>query len=113
MVIIVAHPFFIQISKRSILLALFTLKTEEKVIADKRLGLVKVSINFGVISATLFTRLYGGINGNKTVRHPLKKTVRHQDSSVSRQIGTRTNRHRIFFQTNVKCNQHIIDLNIL
>ena len=52
-------------------------------------------------------------DGNKTVRHPLKKTVRHQDSMVLRQIGTRTNRHRIFFQTNVKCNQNIIDLNIL
>ena len=26
--------------------------------------------------------------GTKTFRHPLKKTVRHQESSVSGQIGT-------------------------
>jgi hypothetical protein len=35
------------------------------------------------------------------------------DFVVDSKIGTRTNRHRIFFQTNVKCNQNIIDLNIL
>jgi len=39
--------------------------------------------------------------GTKTFRHLLKKTVRHRESLVSRQIGTRTNQHRIFFQTNV------------
>jgi hypothetical protein len=30
-----------------------------------------------------------------------------------RQFGIKTNRHHIFFQTNVKCNQNILDLNIL
>ena len=39
----------------------FTLTAEEKVIADRRLGLVKVSINFSVIPATLFTRICGGV----------------------------------------------------
>ena len=39
--------------------------------------------------------------GTKTFQHPLKKPVRHQEGSVSRQIGTRTNRHRIFSQTNM------------
>ena len=39
------------------------------------------------------------ILGNKTVRHPLKKTVQHQDSSGT--VEKVSNRHRIFFQTNV------------
>ena len=39
--------------------------------------------------------------GTKTFRNPLKKTVRHQDISAPRKFGIKTNRHRIFFQTNV------------
>jgi len=40
------------------------LTAEEKVIADRRLGLVKVSINFGVIPATIFTRICGGVKSH-------------------------------------------------
>jgi hypothetical protein len=40
------------------------LTAEEKVIADRRLGLVKVSINFSVIPATLFTRICGGVKSH-------------------------------------------------
>jgi hypothetical protein len=56
----------------------------------------------------------GPTDGNKTVRHqdisaPVEKdssAPRHfgtveKDSSASRKFGIRTNRHRIFFQTNV------------
>ena len=62
--------------------------------------------------------------GNKTVRHQDNSAPIEKDSSTPRQIGTRTNRHHIFFQTSVisffkiklkkvKCNQNIIGLNIL
>ena len=52
-------------------------------------------------------------HGNKTVRHQNITAPVEKDSSAPRQSGIETNRHRIFFQTNVKCNQSIIDLNIL
>jgi hypothetical protein len=42
----------------------FTLTAEENVIADRRLGLVKVSINFSVIPAILFTRICGGVKSH-------------------------------------------------
>ena len=42
----------------------FTLTAEENVIADRRLGLVKVSINFSVIPATLFTRICDGVKSH-------------------------------------------------
>ena len=43
----------------------------------------------------------GPYRGNKTVRHQDISAPVEKDSSASRKFGIRTNRHRIFFQTNV------------
>jgi hypothetical protein len=40
------------------------LTAQEKVIADKSLDLVNVPINFGVIPATLFARICGGVKSH-------------------------------------------------
>jgi hypothetical protein len=41
------------------------------------------------------------IDGNKTVRHQDISAPVEKDSSAPRHFGIRTNRYRIFFQTNV------------
>ena len=64
------------------------------------LELMLCVIDISTLNKT-FLNLFEFEFGTNTFRHPLKKTVRHQESLVLRQIGTRTKRHRIFFQTNM------------
>ena len=113
------HFFFkLRFPKGSLPPAPFTLTAEEKVIADKRLALVKVPMNFGVVPATLFTRICGGVKSHTwlQVKITLVFFFLYEDHSTkinNQNINTGKEKRPQHFRIESKCNSWLeTDANI-